>query len=108
MKQITATRPVLKPRVATDGLFWGVATVMVPITLAFASAFAIAVFEAFRMDDADEPELLAALVVLAAVLMPLALAVLGRTASRIRAGIALGIAVGLLVAVYGGVILVVR
>ncbi len=43
--------------------------------------------------------------------MPLALAVLGgRTASRIRAGgIALGgIAVGLLVAVYGGVILVVR
>ncbi len=59
MKQITATRPVLKPpRVATDGLFWGVATVMVPITLAFASAFAIAVFEAFRMDDADEPSCL--------------------------------------------------
>ena len=50
----------------------------------------------------------AALGVLAVVLIPPASAVWVRTASRIRAGIALGVAVGSLVAVYGGVILVVR
>ena len=102
------TGPLLKPRVATDGLFWGMATVMVPITLASAIAIAVFVFEAFRMEDTGEPELLAALGVLAVVLIPPASAVWVRTASRIRAGIALGVAVGSLVAVYGGVILVVR
>ena len=42
------TGPLLKPRVATDGLFWGMATVMVPITLASAIGIAVFVFEAFR------------------------------------------------------------
>lgn len=108
MKRMAGIGSVLKPRVAADGLFWGVATVTVPITVAFASAVAIFAFEAFRMDDAEEPELLAALVVLAVILIPLTWAVLMRTTSRIRAGVALGVAVGSLVAVYGGVILVVR
>lgn len=40
------------PCAATGPAFWGVATVTVPIMLAFASAFAVVVFEAFRMDDA--------------------------------------------------------
>ncbi|WP_197256074.1 hypothetical protein [Rhodococcus sp. CX] len=108
MRQLNVTGQELKPRVATDGLFWGSATVMVPISLAFTFAIAIFVFEAFGMDDTNEPQLLVALVVLAAILTPLASAVLLRTTSRIRAGVALGVAVGSLVAIYGGVILVVR
>lgn len=99
---------VMKPRVATDGLYWGAATVTVPITLALVSVIGIAFVDGFRMGDAGESELLAVLVAATAILIALASVVSMRTASRVRAGIAMGVAVGSLVAVYGGVILVVR